>query len=1661
MFNISQSQVRDVSVTCQVYHFIPRSIEPKYQQRVENFLFEYLGDERTHLVFGGREAQFKSLDLWLNQPSSDRLFLGAPAGRGKSALLANWTRSLTDFKVLFLPISVRFDTCREDVFLQMFAGALADALAQDFEDSPVGDTANYYRNIIERLFVQHQNQQLLIVIDGLDEAKGWTLKSLIPARLSAGLKFLVSARLGTADRDINGWLRALNWHQHKDCCQVMTLPAFDKTNIMELLSEVARQKEAYLPLSNFEHLFADDALVEQIYRLSSGEPLLIKYYVEYMIEQAQCGKRVDNESLGQLAPGYNGYFCQWFAEQEELTCGSNAFNQDSVLAFLALLAHAYGPIQAHDMKQLLETMLPDTPINLPTLSNALSRFVIGHGNLEGYALSHPALAQFLVSGEAEFLCTSTIERAAQSYINWGELQLQQFEKNPDFEPAEYLIRHYCTHLIECNANPQKLIMLLGKPWYEACFNFYGSHKAYADDIRSISEVLAKTDDAESDGLPNYFAAQLNCTMILSSIHSLNTVFSPKLCGLGLRHGLFSQNQVFELIRQFPDDEDAISALQAAAPFFNEQGLVLAMSFWLSKSRNYWQDIPVALLRCIATDRLIQLIEANEIDTDSSVIQVLAERVAPQQYDELVDFICRCSNRGSLFYELVLSAEFLEKPARAKAIALFVDMFTEHDLATGRKYRNHDCSIDNWNKNEVISESQVMSFVTQHQANMIWQFCENDPYLFSFKLFEHIRPYLSGAECNAIAQRQVDKLRERISHLNGDNTTFEALDDLLSEVGRWCTDVSVQQQKLLLFDWLQSVSTLIENTELTIEDVCQDFSEQLSEAICQSFPEQVEVTLTHVIGRLDQQMSELCSEFVGSDEQPVFKCLDELRPLLANPKVQNLGTKEAEYLENSEHLCRIFGSLLYFLPSKNKSRWISQLFERLAVLRLFEAFDTYYVLNKAVKSACQLTASSLLSYVWDYLPEKEDNYLFELIPKLDQQLRYEVYEWALKKEKPQSRTLFSLMPYLDDQLLDAVVEYALSRGEHTDIQLLVVLARAQPESKSDSILQQIITYSHILDDGYFFEEDLEFLKGKWPDSFYKSLFDQLTQFKNKKAVGQILSVLLPDMPVCAIPALFTVLPTVKDDEQIKLLKQIMPRVTLLDIACAWQYLIDLKRLKHDAKKVVDPEHKNCFELLASIASAIVSTAEPGDYLIARVIEVLVPYLPRHLVNEVMFHIAQLNDPKYRKEVIDNIAEHLDKDQIVAVHNQILSIADADKLMGYVYRLEGEHGEQDDVLTTDILDGLLNDKKRFNLLALWLPYADSDKKAFLLKQAIDILLGQVREESFDKYVNKIIKHCDTEQQMKIFSFVCSMVNNVEKGQALECMAAHLQSRLMMPVLEQCLNIRDGYLRLGILRAASPNLQRQHLDKVRQIVDSLDENYRVRAEVALIRFYQQFEGSNLSFEILDSILNIKESAYIAQCLRECATVLSYPQVVSVFQHYSALLEKHENRVYEIEKLIELKSLFPDLHDKLTVLIAQKIDALEINSFYSLLDSKRDESLDNMSPEALRKLTHYVLDEERLREMLHMFIWGDERLRMVFKDPLMRQLKGTKLNCRELRELLPLLPEVDKKVILQTWLDELSEGERSESLGEITQLLLDNKLNDYYQPAREMMIDVHQRWP
>ena len=150
-----------------------------YGTRIRNFIIEYT------VPFGGRDQALAKLDAWLNDPDAyPYLLLAASAGRGKSALLVRWLERLRrrdpDLPLVFVPVSLRFNTASQAVFFAALAARLAhlygEAVHADLSHAP-----DFWRGMVGSFLSQPSPKgRLLVVLDGLDEATDWPGRTSSP-----------------------------------------------------------------------------------------------------------------------------------------------------------------------------------------------------------------------------------------------------------------------------------------------------------------------------------------------------------------------------------------------------------------------------------------------------------------------------------------------------------------------------------------------------------------------------------------------------------------------------------------------------------------------------------------------------------------------------------------------------------------------------------------------------------------------------------------------------------------------------------------------------------------------------------------------------------------------------------------------------------------------------------------------------------------------------------------------------------------------------------------------------------------------------------------------------------------------------------------------------------------------------------------------------------------------------------------------------------------------------------------------------------------------------------------------------------------------------------------------------------------------------------------
>jgi len=371
-----------------------RQVVTGYRAGLESFLNFYLGTPQEPAPFGGRQTQLDELDAWLLEGRSAYGLLVAPAGRGKSALLAHWAQALVErsaARVILIPISLRFNIHTPELVYKALAVRLGE-LHRQAVDPELYSSAGQWQEA-SRAFLQRTpppGPPALVILDGLDElaAAPGSLAALFPRPLAGGFKVLVSARPFSGDSDEQGWVKRLEWQRQ---AHSFYLPLLKRDAVEEVL------RASFPPGDPLAGLLNQADVIAELFRLTQGDPLLLRLYVDELKENSSQIVSLKPQDLPSIKRGLEGYLERWWKEQQKLW---QAEGLDSLAVtrqvqdFLNLLAVAPGPLRSEEVAELAGEKLASRLL-LEQVAAAVGRLVSGDGSAQsGYAFSHPRLADF-------------------------------------------------------------------------------------------------------------------------------------------------------------------------------------------------------------------------------------------------------------------------------------------------------------------------------------------------------------------------------------------------------------------------------------------------------------------------------------------------------------------------------------------------------------------------------------------------------------------------------------------------------------------------------------------------------------------------------------------------------------------------------------------------------------------------------------------------------------------------------------------------------------------------------------------------------------------------------------------------------------------------------------------------------------------------------------------------------------------------------------------------------------------------------------------------------------------------------------------------------------------------------------------------------------------
>jgi hypothetical protein len=275
-----------------------------FRRKLAAFVEEYVASEHGRVPFGGRDRELDQLDRWLfAKERSSRLVITAPAGRGKSALIAQWLDRLQEkarkgknsWRTAFMPVSVRMGTNRPEDFYQGLALRLAEISGLALDATKQHDL-EYFKTSVRQQFehiAKKKRLKVLVVLDGIDEALDGTFdSSVIPPQLPPTLRVLLSARWQPGDKDSKGWLKRLGWDRD-GLIEAVELEKLDAGRIADVLIRLGAPSDIAT---------GQPGLVGRLATLTEGEPLLVRFYCADLWDGSSEGAHITAADLETLTP---------------------------------------------------------------------------------------------------------------------------------------------------------------------------------------------------------------------------------------------------------------------------------------------------------------------------------------------------------------------------------------------------------------------------------------------------------------------------------------------------------------------------------------------------------------------------------------------------------------------------------------------------------------------------------------------------------------------------------------------------------------------------------------------------------------------------------------------------------------------------------------------------------------------------------------------------------------------------------------------------------------------------------------------------------------------------------------------------------------------------------------------------------------------------------------------------------------------------------------------------------------------------------------------------------------------------------------------------------------------------------------------------------------
>ena len=1455
-----------------------RELPTDYATRVKHFLGEYLGSPRHPVPFGGRARNFAHLDAWLaDQDAPPYLLLAAPAGRGKSALLLRWCQRLLarpDPAVVYFPVSIRFRTNLAGVVFPALAALLANLHREKLPADP-----NMHEEVWRGLLVDYMTRplpdgrSLVLVLDGVDEAADWVAgPGLFPPDPPQGLRVVLSARYLANDPDANAWLLRLGWTR-QGLASTLQLYPLDRVGLASVLIQMG------FPL---DLLGARVNIVSELHRLSEGDPLLVRLYVDDLWERGEAAVVLKPEDLRAIRPGLAGYFERWWKDQRLLWSKASPQREAAAQALLNLLAGALGPLSKEDILSLAPGEAGFKTGVLEQHLSSLSRFVIGDGMHQGYVFSHPRLGNYFLE---ERLSEAERQEVERRYLAWGEKTLEALNAGrlPPEKASTYIVQYYGAHLERAQSDARALLSLVSDGWRRAWEKLDRANAGFLGDVERAWRAAEREDVAATSAgrQAPYIGEEIRCLLCRVSVNSMTSNISPRLMLEAVKTGVWTPAQGLACIRLIADLAPRARELVGLAPYVQEplrteifqEALDTAATI---KDEYDRLDILVELAPGLPEELLWQILEVvPAIRDEADRAGVLAE-LAP----------ALSRSRAQLERALDLAQEIEEDEYRAMALAGLAP-YCSQDL--------HDRVLSLMGLiREERDRAQALTALIPHLAEPFLRDALQETRnmhdgLSQVRLLTELVTYLPNQLKTEVTQEVLELVRD----IDDREYRVEVLVKLAPFVPEERLH-QVLQEVQLLWDESCRARALTDLIPYIPEEQLPAFQQAVQAMRSEEYRTQV---LLQLLPRLPEALLEQALDIVQAtwDEGLRAEILAKLAPSVSAASLPTLQ-EMIQAIKDRGFRVWLLAELEAPLAGKLEGSHFDMLATFIAIEKQEERLQTLLaIVPRLSEEALSKIFALLLPEVFGSMWLKREDYRADILARLGSHLpeawlqkAMEIVQ-AMGDEAHQVRALVALAPRIRETLLSEALDIVRAmKDREKRAQVLEVLVSSLSEQRKGERVQEMLQVLQVIKD----EAARRNVVVAWASSLPETLPSESTQviieavraMRSETNQARVLEVLASRMPEDMFEEVLGMVQGMRLEEtRVSLLVVLAPHVPerlfspFLSAALEvrgerWRAQVLATMVAYAPKRlfanmlgiVQDMQEESArVNMLVALAphtpdesfsqlwSAIWSIKDEGRRV--WILGALAPRVPDAFFPQLWDAIQAIRNQGWQMRILGTLAPHMSEHQFSQLWIAVQAIRDEAqraRILGTLAPHVPEHvisqlweaalGIEDEGWRVQVLEALAPRMPEDFFSQLWEAVREMQSQASRAK-ILEALASRVPERFFSQFLQAVQRMPAETHRAKIlealapcvperfypqfWEAVRAMENEVKQMQVLKALIPHVSQEKLAGMLEMLQALPNGEKRIELLEALVPYLAEE---KCAELLEALVPPQSVLAEV-----------------------------------------------------------------------------------------------------------------------------------------------------------------------------------------------------------------------------------------